>query len=808
MNPTASPLVVPVLWENGTTSSAQVKFEIVCDSACSPNDFMVLSPASSSLLTWTRGGSSVQNITLAIPDDDIYEQVESFRIRLQLVELSEEESASRVAGVGTIGSIGEVVVRISGPNDVHSGFVQFEAECFPDCPSTKYTVLDGGIAQVVLQRRNGSDGAASVRVRTLDDTAVANLDYKPLSKVVRWEEGDAKEKVVLVEALAGVSRLGTKRFSLVLTENDGAVLPGPHASTSYVEIAGPSNVRIGDVNFAIPEPLNGVLRDPVDRSFLPFVTRLNSGLGRCPRVVARKPGTIELLLQRNFATFLGTASVSVRAIEATAIAGVDFEPLPVDKTIAWAEGDADAKTLPVTILDPREYYTGTRTFWVEIASVTNVSLGNCHLVEVFLESVGRVPHIVSFDLDVSLGKLSLLVSHSVLAATLDASKIQLQSQKTLQTTTTQVFQLSRQTTTSSGDGTRIVLDISTKDLDALKTMPTIATSATTVFLSVQPGLFDYVLENCIGSVLTACAHGTFDRILPQEALPVNVFTGDTIAPTLLSFTLDMSQRLVKLRFSEPVDRARVRIEAVALSDSAAATNVYQLSSATTRVFRPQPDPLSGALLQDSNKLPADGTYLTLLLGMSDIEALKGVGNGQIGQQRASTFLSMSREFVTDFASPPNAVHSIEDPATALLQVSASNCAPCPANTFLTSSCSDMKDRVCSACTVCPTNSYALAACTALQDTTCYRTHASSQVVAVCRCAHFLTFRVCLCLAPLHPMGWQPAPNAVAVNSRLCNARRRRIECAQHARNARATNTKPHRATMASIGCVALATRAR
>lgn len=114
-HPAASALAIPVVWENGTTSSAQVQFEIVCESACSPSDFSVLSPADA-VLKWTRGGPRVQNILLLIPDDNVYEQMESFRVRLQLVEALADGSAI-VGGAGVIGSIGEVLVRITGPND-------------------------------------------------------------------------------------------------------------------------------------------------------------------------------------------------------------------------------------------------------------------------------------------------------------------------------------------------------------------------------------------------------------------------------------------------------------------------------------------------------------------------------------------------------------------------------------------------------------------------------------------------------------------------------------------------------------------
>ncbi|TYZ61670.1 hypothetical protein PybrP1_010669 [[Pythium] brassicae (nom. inval.)] len=689
--PAASGFAIPVLWENGTTSTAQVKFSVVCGSACSPGDFTVLSPPNA-LLQWTRGGPTVQSIVLAIPGDDVYEQIENFRVRLELVEVVEGDGNAPLGGVGVIGAIGEVLVHITGPNDVHSGSIQFDTECFPDCAAKTYRVQDGGAALVVLQRRNGSDGAASVTLRTIDGTARAAVDYKPLLKRVQWAEGDAQDKSVVVEALAGVTRLGNKRFSLELSDVRGAVLSGRHASTSFVDVLGPSNIRLGEVNFVQSEPLEAVLRYP-DESFLALATRLNSRLGKCPRITVSRPGALELLLRRDFANVAGPASVTLRTIDATATAGVDFAPLaPAPATelvVAWKSGESADKRVTLTIFDPKQFDPNTRYFGVEIASVENVRLGNCHRLQVALSSVSDAPRVTAFDLDMNSNKLVLTLSRPVFAATVDASKLRLQSTKSAVPATTQTLQLSRLTTTASSDGARVVLDLSESDMNALKMVSGLAKSAASVFLAVSPGLFQYVLDGCV-------------------------------SPGSSDYSVDLTQQLLKLRFSEPVDRTKVRVDALTFADTAAATNVYSLSpTGGTRVFSPTPDPLRGATLQDGTKLPADGTYVVLQLGKPDIDALRALGNGQVGVQRASTFLSVSSAFLSDLAAPPNALRAIETPGSPLLQATVFDCSACPDGTFLSASCSDARDRVCSACSVCPTNSFAVTACSATQDTVCY-----------------------------------------------------------------------------------------
>lgn len=233
---------------------------------------------------------------------------------------------------------------------------------------------------MIVQRRNGSDGAASVTLRTVDGTAIAGVDYKLISRIITWANGDASERTVIVETIAGFVRSQNVRFALELTDAQGGVVADSIASTSYVDILGPRNVLIGDVNFAAHHLLDDVLAYP-DLSFLPIVTRMDSGLRLCPRIVVRRPGMLSMLVQRNFANLWQAASVTIDTIEDTAAAGVDFEAVAA-KVVSWINGDLENKRLEIKILDPGQYYVGRRSFWLEMSSVTNVALGNCHLLQV------------------------------------------------------------------------------------------------------------------------------------------------------------------------------------------------------------------------------------------------------------------------------------------------------------------------------------------------------------------------------------------------------------------------------------------
>lgn len=319
------------------------------------------------------------------------------------------------------------------------------------------------------------------------------------------------------------------------------------------------------------------------------------------------------------------------------------------------------------------------------------------------------------------GELRLTLSVPVLAQSLDSTKLRLQSGSEFHQDSTAMLTFTSRTTTMSPDGTDIMLDIGVADLNALKAVSGLAKSIATTFLSSQPGLFLYMVNDCVGVSRSACSPAQpLGEISQASALQAQAFTPDTTSPVLIGFTLDLPRQLVKLHFSEPVNVSTVRVNAISFSDTALAAVRYPLSVASTRVFAPNPDPLSGALLSDANRLPPDGTFVTLLLGETETTGIKGLGNGQIGVARGSTFLALTSSFVTDFAVPSNPVAPVGVAQSNWMQAAAANCTPCAAGTYLVSSCSDLKDRVCATCSICPANTYALTACTPTHDTICYR----------------------------------------------------------------------------------------
>jgi len=77
-----------------------------------------------------------------------------------------------------------------------------------------------GLATVIVNRVNGTDGAVSVDYSTTDGTALAGQDYTAASGTLSWANGDSSAKsfsVVIVND--NVANEGTETINLSLLAN-------------------------------------------------------------------------------------------------------------------------------------------------------------------------------------------------------------------------------------------------------------------------------------------------------------------------------------------------------------------------------------------------------------------------------------------------------------------------------------------------------------------------------------------------------------------------------------------------------------
>ena len=92
----------------------------------------------------------------------------------------------RLAGVFSALALAAVPALADGP-----GVVKID--------QSGYSATEGSTVQVVVERSQGEDGAASVRVLSSDGSALAGSDYAAVDITLNWAAGDGSDRLFVVE---------------------------------------------------------------------------------------------------------------------------------------------------------------------------------------------------------------------------------------------------------------------------------------------------------------------------------------------------------------------------------------------------------------------------------------------------------------------------------------------------------------------------------------------------------------------------------------------------------------------------------
>ena len=239
--------------------------------------------------------------------------------------------------------------------------------------------------------------------------------------------------------------------------------------------------------------------------------------------------------------------------------------------------------------------------------------GNAITVATFVNDLTR-PSLQEFDLNITSEELILSFSETVDASTVNVSDFVLQN---AQTTPTEVVRLSAGSKPSLADGPKIVIKLSTDDLNELKKMTRLAVSSSTTWLSVsQLGAKD--------------AFG--NQLLPVPSLPVSNFTLDSIRPRLLTFSLDMNEGLITLSFSETVNITSLNM-----------TEVTLLQNATSD------DNVTSFVFSGGDVITNDSDIVIVKIISRDLNAIKKDVNLATGASNETTnsYLSITARAITD-----------------------------------------------------------------------------------------------------------------------------------------------------------------
>jgi len=120
-------------------------------------------------------GEYMKSIEIEIIDDDVWEETETFFVRLF--------NPTRGTEMDKI-----CVTQVSIINDDEPGILQFQK------PSYLYKE-SAGVAELVIERNDGCDGRVTVRFKTKDITAIAGKDYEARDEEVEFTHGEVTKTI-------------------------------------------------------------------------------------------------------------------------------------------------------------------------------------------------------------------------------------------------------------------------------------------------------------------------------------------------------------------------------------------------------------------------------------------------------------------------------------------------------------------------------------------------------------------------------------------------------------------------------------
>ena len=290
--------LITVTRTDGSAGAVSASFNTTGISATAGADYQDVNTQ----VNFADGDVTPKTVLIPIINDSLDEPDETLALRL-----------SAPTGGATLG-LAEARLTITDDDAPHQpGVIALSA--------IDYAVAENaGSVQITLLRSNGGNGAASVRLTTANDSAIAPADYAASNTLVQWADGDVAPKTVTIAIVNDTLIEGAERFVITLSQASGAGLG---------EIAS-GHVTIVDDD-TTPQPTPGALR------FETANASVDEAAGRIVLRVNRVNGSDGAVRVR-YATQSGSAT-----------AGSDFEA--ASGVLSWAAQDNTAKTITINVAD-------------------------------------------------------------------------------------------------------------------------------------------------------------------------------------------------------------------------------------------------------------------------------------------------------------------------------------------------------------------------------------------------------------------------------------------------------------------------
>ncbi|GFS78823.1 adhesion G-protein coupled receptor V1, partial [Nephila pilipes] len=287
----------------GSDGEIRVKYQTVAKTASAVTDFL---PTKGELIF--KEGEIRKSIRVPILNDNIREPSKSFDVQL----------IDPIPGIGVINFRGlgprfTTTVTIND-DDMTPGLLEFE--------NPTYTVAESvGSLQVVVVRTRGSDGQIRVKYQTRPQTALAGIDFIPVSGELIFNERETK-KSIFIQIIDDNVKEPTKSFDIQLLN--------PSAGQGVINFIGLGQRHITKVFIKDDDMIPG---------FLEFEKSTFD--------VSENTGTVTVTVLRVGGSD-GQIRVRYQTVPKSALPGVDFTP--VTGELVFNEGET-RKTIAVQIKD-------------------------------------------------------------------------------------------------------------------------------------------------------------------------------------------------------------------------------------------------------------------------------------------------------------------------------------------------------------------------------------------------------------------------------------------------------------------------
>ena len=247
---------------------------------------------------------------------------------------------------------------------------------------------------------------------------------------------------------------------------------------------------------------------------------------------------------------------------------------------------------------------------------------------------GIPPELLSFNLDINTGILTLMFSETVNVSTFDITQITLQGSSSVDNVTHN-HTLSLDSSTTSHNSAIVIVDISDTDLNEIKRLHFLARDNSSTYLSTTDTLVEDMSMN---------------SLIPIEiyqVLPVSIYIKDTNRPQLEEFDLNLNRSEITLRFNETVNTQSLSVTAITVQHANDSDGPLFSISLTNTSFSKSPN----------------STYLVISISTLDLNDIKRLTN--VATSENSTYLSLTLDAIDDMEGNP----IIQIPETSGLQVS-------------------------------------------------------------------------------------------------------------------------------------------